>query len=1065
MLSLRYSFTFFFKNDYGDLRRISVPEQYVAAVLRSEGCDLLATAIDRSIHNVLTMAVAASDNPYNPFEGSFGGPSGNSNNPFDSEANSFFLNDSEALQTQQQTNVFAVDETLPAEASWQYLGDIPYRRVPIYANVNWAHRSRSQPGEDQLELHLNNLSTRLVGCPNGGPIATISVPLLLPSGDSNTFKQSELRLQTNSGSSIAVMDFPPSGLVKKYSAADVIALGFTSRAVLIVVLSDSLCFTFDLSLKEILPPFQILPGASTELQQATVYDGGVAVLAKNKASAIVELLDGHDDPTYAAAAHVAARTISPDNQHQADSTTYYALVTPLPTAVYASEHFLSYVTLAVLPRSKTGSHPEVFVSTTDNSVIVCKVDTTEITDVNCRSRISSPIVDLCIAPNGRFLACFTESSVLTVISTSFETKVLDFDTSEGSSAPPLAMKWCGEDSVVLYWKNIGILMVGPFGDWLRFPFEGTENAFIIPELDCCRVVTDTAVELLQRVPPATALLLRLGSIESSAMLLDAADAFAAGSPAADSAIRAIDPEVLVEAIETCVDAAAKEFDMVTQKRLLRAASYGLQSSYKRVTSTAEIMGGPIDGSNQDAGLLPSPVAVKFVNTCKKIRCMNQLRHPRVGFVLTSAQYDSITPAGVIARLCMMKRPSLAVALSKYLHLPHLVQLYARASKACAIVETDKDASDSELAEQAIQIINGSSMTNAAPSINRGAYAIVAMAASKCSRQGVANLLLMLESSVADKVPTLLANGSYADAIAVATAHRDGDYIFTIIMEYEKSCMGAPLAGDAAKAQSAFFATVASKFTPEAFHMLRRYLLAVNTVVKDAANLLLRAQRFTDAGSTIALRAVKLSDPRERTGMLMEASRVFASGKETSFQKSCTDDQIELLKDLETLKTKYAAVGLTLEPCSVIETISLLLRAASLHEREQHRLLSDVDKVARKYRVSEKRLWAAKVKAFSESSQWSNLRALAESKKSPIGYKLFARAAIRGKQPISEVLRYITRVTVPEEKYDLLLECKLWKDALEEAFKLKEERRILNVKSLCNDTDLQIVADQMLGRIA
>lgn len=84
----------------------------------------------------------------------------------------------------------------------------------------------------------------------------------------------------------------------------------------------------------------------------------------------------------------------------------------------------------MLPRIRTASrHPEVFLSTTDNSVVVVNTATTEMKDLDCRARISSPIVEMCFAPNGRFLACFTESSMLTVISTTFETKVLDFDVS------------------------------------------------------------------------------------------------------------------------------------------------------------------------------------------------------------------------------------------------------------------------------------------------------------------------------------------------------------------------------------------------------------------------------------------------------------------------------------------------------------------------------------------------------------------------------------------------------------------------------------------------------------
>jgi hypothetical protein len=461
---------------------------------------------------------------------------------------------------------------------------------------------------------------------------------------------------------------------------------------------------------------------------------------------------------------------------------HYALVTPLPTAAHASANFMSYLTIAVLPRARTISrHPEVFISTSDNSVIVVDSSTTDITDVDCRARISSPIVDMCFAPNGRFLACFTENSMLTVISASFETKVLDFDTSEGSSSPPLDMKWCGEDSVVLHWKNLGVLMVGPYGDWLRFPEpEWTEHVYLIPEIDCCRVITDSSVEILQRVPPATALLLRIGSIETSAMLLDASDAFESGSPASDEAARAIvKTGSLPEAIETCTDAAMKEFDIVTQKRLLSAASYGMHFAYKNAEDEQGIaMGGPMTGFERESGengVLPSTTTAKFVDGARKIRILNALRNPNVGFVLTSAQFDAITWTGVIARLIAMKRPALANAISKYLCLPKSVQLYARASKAAALVAADKGRSDSETAEMAMQIINegvpADIARNNASSINRGAYATVAMAATKASRPGVANLLLMLESSVADKVPALISTGSYADAIAVATTAR------------------------------------------------------------------------------------------------------------------------------------------------------------------------------------------------------------------------------------------------------------------------------------------------------
>jgi vacuolar protein sorting-associated protein 16 len=134
-------------------------------------------------------------------------------------------------------------------------------------------------------------------------------------------------------------------------------------------------------------------------------------------------------------------------------------------------------------------------------------------------------------------------------------------------------------------------------------------------------------------------------------------------------------------------------------------------------------------------------------------------------------------------------------------------------------------------------------------------------------------------------------------------------------------------------------------------------------------------------------------------------------------------------------------------------------------REQHRLLQDADKLARRFRIPDKRFWHIKVKAFADSDQWSNLKSLAESRKSPIGYAPFARAVIRGKQPESEIKFYLRKVTTPEERYDLLCEAGLWQEALDAATELKDARRLLSIKSLCNNEAIQLQVDQRLGSLA
>ena len=61
---------------------------------------------------------------------------------------------------------------------------------------------------------------------------------------------------------------------------------------------------------------------------------------------------------------------------------------------------------------------------------------------------------------------------------------------------------------------------------------------------------------------------------------------------------------------------------------------------------------------------------------------------------------------------------------------------------------------------------------------------------------------------------------------------------------------------------------------------------------------------------------------------------------------------------------------------------------------------------------------------------------------------FARAAIKGEQSVMEIMRCIERVVLPEERYGL------WKRALDEAAKLRDERRIIDVKIRCNTSEVQ-----------
>ena len=91
-----------------------------------------------------------------------------------------------------------------------------------------------------------------------------------------------------------------------------------------------------------------------------------------------------------------------------------------------------------------------------------------------------------------------------------------------SALPPEQLVWCGVDSVLLYWEE-QLVMVGPYGDVVRWSYD--EPIVLIPECDGVRILSNTYMEFLRRVPDSTVSIFKIGSTSPAAMLFDALDQF------------------------------------------------------------------------------------------------------------------------------------------------------------------------------------------------------------------------------------------------------------------------------------------------------------------------------------------------------------------------------------------------------------------------------------------------------------------------------------------------------------------------------------------------------------
>ncbi|SPC62637.1 related to vacuolar protein sorting 16 [Ustilago sp. UG-2017b] len=667
------------------------------------------------------------------------------------------------------------------------------------------------------------------------------------------------------------------------------------------------------------------------------------------------------------------------------------------------------------------------------------------------------------SPNGKLLALMTADLVLWVVSSDFSRSLSEFEiraseayqdastvddpfrsmnvgstsAETGASKGGIggsgvrAVQWCGNNTIALAF-NDEVVMVGPFGESIRYPYSGPTH--LVSEIDGLRIVAADRHEFLQKVSDASSRVFRPGSNDPAALLFEAAEQFSAKSSRADEGIRAIRSS-LPDAVDCCLRAAAYEWDLSWQKRLLKAASFG-KSFIELYDSTA------------------------FVDMARTLRVLNAARNYQIGLPISYEQYIAAGPTALLSRLTAHNHHFLSLKIARFLHIrpDPILKHWARAKIARTRPPLGGSSSAISAAEEQLcedivhkfriattlnehvgelgapeddHVPPGQSLSATEPaassngtspsSRNRGAsvsFAEVAWTAWKAGRGNLATRLLDHEARAIDQVPLLLNMREDKLALVKAIESGDTDLIYHVLLRLKSQLsrgdffriVQAPVSdamlpppGQTSNNRSRSTVKLASarQYLSLASNLLEAYAKEVDRdLLKD---FYYQDDRRTDSAilaleEANAMQNVSESELPDKIFKLKTAMKFFGEDKERVLEAKLVDEQIRLLAFQQALekedghRSQYTGLSLN-------ETIrQLLFRNMS---KKAEKLRSD-------FKVPDKRYWNIKLDTLIQSKDWDGLWTFANSKRSPIGYTPFIVKLVE-QNHVQESMRFVPKI--------------------------------------------------------
>jgi hypothetical protein len=397
-----------------------------------------------------------------------------------------------------------VTSTSHPTLEWSSLQDVFYRKSEIY-HLTWG---------------INNLSDYLItSAKNGGLVALVRDPSRLVSLGKAALLKPKIHIYTSAGQLVESIPWEAS--------EKIVGFGFTLQEQLAVVLDDGMIRLYTLFQPCPSPALSTIASSSSDQQNEQRLSRPVEATSTcfytqhslGQEATDAGIIDAKLWPGGVVAISGGGRFIEwrfpkrseDESLGGSDGILPSSLLLPPLDLSLGHSNIPSSWNL-IDPDGSSSGLLEVLVSSSTSDTIVSLDSVSGPTDMKL-SR--GPFSAIRPSPSGKLLALLTSDLKLWVVSSDFQRSLSEFDvtqsdayrpntsspsTSSGESGMTNAgikqIEWCGNNTVAIAWEN-EILMIGPFGDSLRYFYSG--NVHLVSEIDGLRIISPDRLEFIQKV--------------------------------------------------------------------------------------------------------------------------------------------------------------------------------------------------------------------------------------------------------------------------------------------------------------------------------------------------------------------------------------------------------------------------------------------------------------------------------------------------------------------------------------------------------------------------------------